>query len=261
MEMLITITTDFGYRDAYVGAMKGVILTMNPQAVLVDISHDVPPQDIATGGQVLADAAPYFPEGTIHLAVVDPGVGSNRRLIAARTKSYTFVAPDNGILTRALDKEPPERVVSLTEASYWLPNPSATFHGRDILAPIAARLSLGTPLPYFGPTIDDWLRLPMPRVERGTDGAVKGEVTHIDHYGNLITNLRPGDVPTGGRGEIFIIANVQIKGLSQCYDEGADLIAIVGSGGYIEIARVRGDAAQALSIGVGQTIYATNGPS
>ena len=159
---IITLLTDFGTADGYAGIMHGVILRINPQATVVDLCHDIPPQDVQAAAFVLATAYPYFPAETIHVAVVDPGVGSERRAIAVRTPRGTFVAPDNGLLSYILAREPVSEAVHLTEARYWLSPLSSTFHGRDLFAPVAAYLSLGVPLPEMGPALHDPVRFVLP---------------------------------------------------------------------------------------------------
>ncbi len=260
MRATISLTTDFGYDDPYVGMMKGVILGLNPDASLVDICHNIPPGNIALAGLFLAGAAPYFPAGSVHLAVVDPGVGSSRRCLAARTRRASFVAPDNGLLTAALADNPPDEIVELTNPEYWLPSPSPTFHGRDIMGPVAAHISLGIPLCEFGPPVMDPVKLETPHPQRQPDGSLIGQVVHTDRFGNLITNIRPADLPgaAGGqsKGLILEIAGQPIRGLSRHYSEGSGLLALVGSTGFIEIALRDGSAAQALQIGRGETVLA-----
>jgi len=251
---LITLLTDFGTADGYVGALKGVILSLNPGAVLVDLSHQVPPQDILAGALVLRAAAPYFPSGSIHLAVVDPGVGTVRRGLALRCGPHTFVGPDNGLFTLVLAAGPDFQAVSLQNPAYFLPRLSPTFHGRDLFAPVAAHLSLGVPLNDLGPPVTDPVRLllPAPRV---SPQAWVGEILHVDHFGNLISNIpfdallswaqgRPIAVRLGGGREPRLV---------QTYGEAGpgEWVALGGSHGYLEIARVQGSAAGSLGNGRG----------
>lgn len=191
---IVTLTTDFGTLDSYVGQMKGAILTVCPDVLLVDITHDVPPHDIAAGGFAIATAFTAFPPGTIHLVVVDPGVGSDRRGVVVRTASADFVAPDNGVLTRALDRDP-ERGAWVLEASHYRRSEVApTFHGRDVFAPAAAWLARGIEPSHFGPPADSLVRLPgnRPSLEAGRPSVVR--VAHVDRFGNVILDLARHDL-------------------------------------------------------------------
>ncbi len=185
---IITLLTDFGLGDAYVGIMKGVILSLSPDARLVDLSHEVPPQEVLSGAMVLQSAWRYFPPGTIHLAVVDPGVGSSRRALAAAGREQFFVGPDNGLFSLVFAEQAPLMVVSLENPQYFLAKVSATFHGRDIFAPVAAHLSLGVPLTAFGPALSDPVGLDFPAPEFGEE-EVDGQIISCDHFGNLISNI------------------------------------------------------------------------
>jgi S-adenosylmethionine hydrolase len=269
MGAIITMTTDFGLADGYVGAMKGVVLGINPGAELVDISHDIPPQDIARAAYVLGTAAPFFPAGTVHLVVVDPGVGTERRAIVVRTPGADFVAPDNGVLSYVLQpylarpagarRKKLKAVTGLeafaiTEAHFWRSPVSRTFHGRDIFAPVAAHLSLGIAPSRFGEPVDALEVLPLPRPSRSPDGTLAGIIQHIDSFGNLITNIRGRDLPVG-RGDITVeVAGELIRGLSRTYIEGAGLLALVGSNDYLEISLKGGNAAARLHAGVGDQV-------
>lgn len=188
--MIITLLTDFGDADGFTGAMKGVILTRHPQATVVDLAHHVPPHDVAHAAFVLLATYAYFPPGTIHVVVVDPGVGGPRRAVAAQLGKWTFVAPDNGCLTYVLAEEPCLEAVELAEERYWQHPVSATFHGRDIFSPVAAHLSLGVPLASLGPAVEaaTFVRLPAAEVQE-TEGSLCGYVIHVDGFGNLLTNL------------------------------------------------------------------------
>jgi S-adenosylmethionine hydrolase len=193
--MLLTLLTDFGLTDYYVAAVKGTVLRLAPGAQLVDISHDVPPGDVAAGAFLLAAAVPSFPVGTVHLAVVDPGVGSRRRILAARFPSGWLVAPDNGLLTPFLDSALALHALrSVERADLFLPGPGQTFHGRDRFAPVAAYLLRGGPAEDLGPEIDDPRRLPGEPPRRGPEG-LYGTVVHIDRYGNLVTDLPAAWLP------------------------------------------------------------------
>jgi S-adenosylmethionine hydrolase len=192
---LLTLLTDFGLTDYYVAAVKGTVLRLAPGTVLVDISHDVPSGDVETAGFLLAAAFPSFPAGTVHLAVVDPGVGSERRILAARTTARGWLlAPDNGLLTPLLDRA--EEIRSVERAEVFLPSPGQTFHGRDRFAPAAAWLLRGEPFAELGPVVDDPVRLPVEPPRRGPDHLV-GRVAHVDRYGNLVTDIPVSWLPAG----------------------------------------------------------------
>lgn len=272
MRPIITLTTDFGTRDSYVGAMKGVILSRCPDANIIDIAHEIAPQAVAQGAYVLAAAVAYFPPYAIHLAVVDPGVGSDRRPIALSTPTGVFVAPDNGILTRVLaahgaEAVPDEtvdtpasvrapdgcRAVVLDNPSLWLPEVSNTFHGRDIFAPVAAALARGADLSQVGSEIDSFSVLPSPNPKIGD--ATRGAIIHIDRYGNLITDIPAADLPATAR--IGIAARC-IVGISQSYSERpGKLLAISGSQSTLEIALGNGNASLALGAKVGDVVAVT----
>lgn len=255
MGRLITLTTDFGLGDVFVGVMKGVILGINPKASIVDLSHQVPPQDVHQAAYLLLTAYPYFPPDTIHLAVVDPGVGSERRAIAMHTERAYFVAPDNGVVSYVATKSSVEKVVSLTNPRYWLSPPSRTFHGRDIFAPVAAHLSRGVALEDLGEEIQDMVKLPFPQAGLGADGSIVGEILHIDRFGNLVTDI-PGEMLTK-RGQVTItLLGRTIHGLSSSYvavGEGK-LLAYIGSAELLEIAARGGSAAEALAAKVGDEV-------
>ena len=190
--MILTLLTDFGLTDYYVAAVKGTVLRLAPGTTLVDISHDVPAGDVETASFLLAAAFPSFPAGTVHLAVIDPGVGSERRILAARTASGFFLAPDNGLLTPFLDRC--EEIRSVERSDLFLPSPGQTFHGRDRFAPTAAALLRGEPFAALGPVVDDPVRLPVPRPRRES-GEILGRVAHIDRYGNLVTDIPAAWLP------------------------------------------------------------------
>ena len=251
---IITLLTDFGLGDAYVGSMKGVILSLNPDARLVDLSHEVPPQDILSGALVLQSAWRYFPPGAIHLAVVDPGVGSQRRALAAACREQFFVGPDNGLFSLVFAEQPPHTVVSLKNPHYFSPEVSGTFHGRDIFAPVAAHLSLGVPLTAFGPALLDPVGLDFPASEFG-EKEVQGQIISIDHFGNLISNIPFMALHAWLRGHS---ASLRVDGrviphLATTYSEVSpgDLLALGGSHGYLEIACCQGSAALVLNAAVG----------
>lgn len=272
MARAITLTTDFGDRDPYVGIMKGVILGINPLAHLVDLCHQVTPQGVAEAAFMVGISHGYFPQGTIHLVVVDPGVGSERRSIILATPSAFFVAPDNGVLSyvihealaengprtwgqgqpTAVELEAPLRAVAITNPRYWLSPVSATFHGRDIFAPVAAHLSLGTPLDAFGEEVASVLCLPPPHPQPQPDGSLSGHVLHVDGFGNLITDIREKHLPDGPFH--LQVAGRSIQGLSPYYAAEERLMAVVGSSGYVEVAVRQGSAARLLGVGRGEAV-------
>ena len=268
MSAIITLTTDFGLADAYVAAMKGVMLRLNPEAKLVDICHSIKPQNISQAAFILSTAYQFFPERTIHLVVVDPGVGTERRAIILRTPLADFVAPDNGVLNyvirqfpagplhvsrRQIELAPELQAVAITKPEFWLSPVSATFHGRDIFAPVAARLSLGFPPEDFGETITSLAVLPMPSLDQETD-TLTGYVIHIDNFGNLITNIRRTDLPQEHPSVVIEVGNKRISGLSRTYAESEGLLAIIGSSGYLEIALKNGNARAFLGAEAGSEV-------
>ena len=258
MQSLITLTTDFGQSDAYVAAMKGVILSINPEAIIVDITHNITPQNVKQAAFVLNTAAFLFPEGTIHVAVVDPGVGTARKPIILSTGREYFVAPDNGILSYVINElqGKPELKSYVIENPEYRKNPvSRTFHGRDIFAPAAAYLSLGVPPGKFGEPLSSLNTFTIPQPRHDADGSVSGEIIYGDAFGNLISNIKKNDIPDG---EIKIeIAGKTIKGLSLNYDEKTGLLAIIGSSGRLEIALRKGSAAKFLGVAEGAGVRIT----
>lgn len=276
MMRVITLTTDFGWRDAYVAAMKGSILSVNPHVTLVDISHSIAPQDIFEAAFTLHTVWRCFPGDSIHIMVVDPEVGGGRRALLLMTPHASFLAPDNGVLSYVLDdisEPPPSREAGVPRIpddlrplklpsgaeAYVLSNPrlcrqpvSATFHGRDIFAPAAAHLSLGTPPGEFGEATDSVLVFPIPRPGSDEQGGCYGHVIHQDSFGNLITDIAAKDVPPG---RVCVeVGSVAIYGLRPSYCEGCELLALIGSSGYLEVAARNGSAAQRLGLGVGDTV-------
>jgi hypothetical protein len=254
---IITLTTDFGLADGYVGIMKAVILGIARDVRLVDLSHDIPPQDVREAIYLLDGAAPYFPAGTIHLAVVDPGVGSERRALVVRTGSACYVGPDNGLFTRPL-AELGVQAWELDRPEFWLPQVSRTFHGRDIFAPVAAHLANEVPPAEMGRAIDDPVRLAISGPARDPDGAVRGQVVHVDRFGNLIT-----DVPAAwltGEGWRCRIAGEVLTGLSGTYAAAVPgaLLMLIGSGDTLEIAERDGNAARRLGVKAGEGVLLSN---
>jgi len=262
MGAIITLTTDLGLTDAYVAAMKGVILGINPEAKIVDICHSIQPQNIPQAAFVLSTAYPFFPRKTIHVVVVDPGVGTKRRAIILRTPSADFVAPDNGVLSYVIQEsspkpaegsitpgqrelEPGVEAVAITRPEFWRTPVSPTFHGRDIFAPVAALLSLGFPPIDFGEAISSVTMLPLPEPYQASDGSLVGHILHIDSFGNLITNIKSDNLPQTMQAVTIEVGNQLIPGLSRTYAEGRGLLALIGSSGYLEIA-VKGGSARAL---------------
>ena len=254
---IITLMTDFGTSDHYVGVMKGVMLNINPQVQIVDITHAIPPQDIHGAAFLIDSAYRYFPAGTIHVVVVDPGVGSERRAIVCQTETASFVCPDNGILTHILHHEERIHTVAVENSAYFLPQVSNTFHGRDIFAPAAAHLSRGIPIDKLGSPIAQPLQLPIPKPEV-TDKAIIGLVIWIDSFGNLVTNISHEILESleGRSGMIIHAGSAKINHLNQSYAESAvgEALAIVGSFNRLEISINQGNAAQALGLKRGDRI-------
>jgi hypothetical protein len=263
MNPVITLTTDFGTRDSYVGVMKGVILGICPTAQVVDISHEIPPQNIAAAAFVLRTAVPYFPPGTVHLVVVDPGVGSERQPVAFATPEAVFVGPDNGIFG-ALWQQARERwsaaavqAVRLEEPRFRRPDVSATFHGRDIFAPAAAHLAAGVPLQDLGPPLDELLHLPTQQPTWETDTSLVGAVVYIDHFGNCITNITAAHLEQLGAPE-HLTATVRTHHLPLAHTYASvspgEALALVGSSGHLEIAVRDGSASHTLAITPGTAV-------
>ncbi len=254
---LIALLTDFGTRDHYAGALKGVVLGICPDATLVDISHDVPPHDVAAGALELAAVFRYFPAGTIFLVVVDPGVGSSRRGIAAEIGDYKFVAPDNGVLTPIVDEHPPRRVVELSERKYARPTVSRTFEGRDRFAPAAAWLAKGVDLAALGRSAGTIHRLDLPHA-RADAQAIVGEVVRVDHFGNLITNIGRQMFDTLAREAVEIRAGEHpvTRVVSTYADAPAgEICALFGSTDHLEIAANGTSAAERLALGRGAVVH------
>ena len=269
---LITLTTDFGTRDPYVAEMKGVVLQINPQATMVDISHQIAPQDVAQGAFVLGSAYPFFPQHTVHVAVVDPGVGTSRRAILLVTQEGLFLAPDNGLITYAVREsaeyraaargtgflEPMEVAIpggyaayTLSNRSLWREAVSDTFHGRDIFSPVAAHLSLGIPPEQVGEPLDSLVCLCIPHPTR-EGNALLGHVIHVDGFGNLVTTVDGGGLD---RETVeVVLKGHRIQGVSRSYAQGPDLLAIVGSHGFLEIAARDGSAARELGAQEGDEV-------
>lgn len=252
---LLTLLSDFGLSDIYVGVMKGVIARINPEIRVIDLTHQIPPQNIAAARFCLMSACSYFPDGTVHMAVVDPGVGSTRRAVAVEFAHGFLVAPDNGIIGGVLIQSRAIRAVELTNPQYWrVPNPSHTFHGRDIFAPCAAHLASGVPIENLGREIDidSLAELDLPKCSYITTGAV-GCIQYIDIFGNLITNI-PGSY-VEGKNWYITVGDIKVKG-GETYNSVpvGSAIALVGSEGWVEIAINKGNAQQQLNIQLAQTV-------
>ena len=252
----ITLLTDFGSADYFVGSMKGVILSVNPQATVVDVTHDVGPQDIEAAAFILLAGYHAFPAGTIHVAVVDPGVGSGRRPILLQAGNHYFVGPDNGIFSYVCDQESDFHFFSITNEKYFRQPVSATFHGRDIFAPVAAVLSLGVEPRELGNMINDPVRLESVRPSIMKNGKLNGRVIHIDRFGNCITNITRHDFTEPG---LLQVAGKSIKSFRRFFaDRGRDkLFGVWGSAGFLEIAANNASAAKILGIKRGARVVVT----
>jgi S-adenosylmethionine hydrolase len=251
---IITLTTDFGLADGYVGVMKGVIAARAPGARLIDLSHAIAPQDVRGAAALLHRAIPYFPAGTIHLAVIDPGVGSTRHPIIVTTPDAIFVGPDNGLFSAAL-AQGGAQTWRLDRPQFWLPQVSATFHGRDIFAPVAAHLANGVPAAELGSPLPHPVRLPPPpEPELKPDGRLSGRITHADHFGNLISDI-PAAWVADGRWACRI-GGEQIVGLSRSYADAppGQLLMLISSDGFLEIAVRDGSARTRADLDVGAAL-------
>ncbi len=260
---IITLTTDFGSKDAYVGIVKGVILTIAPMARIVDISHAVEPQNVSEAAYLMRSAFRYFPAHTVHLVVVDPGVGTARKALAIETGHGTYIGPDNGVFTEILVAQDavalPEgtlargRAVELTNPAYQLATVSGTFHGRDVFAPAAAHLAIGVDLRELGPKVDTVRLLPRHRLSEEGDG-IRGTIVHIDHFGNAISDLRRNDLPPR---PVFSIGGRTIVGLSTTYQDAPET-ALIGSDGFVEVAVRNDSAASRFGIKPGDIVQVTS---
>ena len=272
MSAIITLTTDFGYGDTYVAAVKGAILSINPEANIIDVSHSIEPQNILQAAFILNAAYRYFPKQTVHMAIVDPGVDSEREGIILKTPSALFVAPDNGILSYIVNDlfpvETPStqygsdlneiilktglEAVTITDPRFWRHPVSPTFHGRDMFAPVAAGLSLDISIYEFGGKINSLHVLPIPKLSFDPEDNLVGQVLHIDRFGNLITNIRSADLP--GKDVMIEAAGHCIQDISSYYAQNKGVMAIVGSTGYLEISLRNGSACDFLGMVVGDEI-------
>lgn len=249
----ITLLTDFGTADGYVAAMKGVIASIAPAAVVDDAAHDIPPGDIQAAAWALQCYWRLYPPGTTHVVVVDPGVGSDRRALAARVHGRMFVAPDNGVLTRVLEDAPAEAIVAVENRAFLRDEISATFHGRDVFAPAAGHLAAGVSVGALGPAVDDPVKWPIPTAAR-TDTGVRGRVVHVDRFGNLITNI-PGEWVRGAAG-VSLGGEHDFIPLGRTYSDAAPdrPLALIGSSGLLEISVRDGSAVDRLGLGRGAEV-------
>ena len=251
----VTLTTDFGTNDHYVGVLKGVILEITPDAQIVDISHAVQAFDVLDGALTISQAYSYFPNGTVHMVVVDPGVGSVRRPILASSDGYHFVAPDNGVLSMVYAKEERIHVRHITSEHYFRMPVSQTFHARDVFAPVGAYLAKQVDSHKFGDEIEDYIKFAAPRPKAVSPNRMRAVVLKVDRFGNLITNITPKDVPALFKAKAaafkIVVGNREITTIRQAYAEGTagEVFGIIGSMGYLEIVANRGSAAQVTGAG------------
>lgn len=287
---VITLLTDFGTQDAYVGIMKGVIAGINPSAMVIDICHSIPPQDIFSGAYLLSTSYKYFPKKTIHVAVVDPGVGSRRDIVCVETKDYLFLVPDNGLLSFIVQEERPKSIIRVTNSKFFLSSPSNTFHGRDIFAPVAAHLSLGVKPQQLGIRINQLGQLDVLKPVHKKTGQVEGQIIYIDRFGNLISNITKEYLVKGVGGqksevrmqksedrinqrkttleELFSLCNTietvigkkKIMGLSKTYTDvqAGDLLVLIGSAGFLEVSINQGNAQRYFKVDKGSKIIIEN---
>ena len=264
---IVTFTTDFGLNDPFVGIMHGVVLNIHPEASIVDISHAVASYDVFDGAWTIAQAYRFFAPRTVHVVVVDPGVGGTRRPIIVETDDYIFVAPDNGVLSLVEMRETKFTVRHVIAERYFLQPVSQTFHGRDVFSPVAGWLSKGVAPAEFGPEISDYMRLALPAVERIGENSLRGVVLKVDKFGNLITNISQQEAPalftTTPPPVNILVAGQTITRVCHSYGEGAEgeFFAIVGSSGYLEIAARQASAAEKLASGVGTPVGVIRGSS
>jgi S-adenosyl-L-methionine hydrolase (adenosine-forming) len=256
---IITLTTDFGTNDHFVGAMKGVIVDIAPDVQIVDISHAVQAFDVLDGALAISQAYSYFPSGTIHLVVVDPGVGTTRRPILASSDGYHFVAPDNGVLSMVYAKEQRMHVRHITSEHYFRQPVSNTFHGRDIFAPVAAYLAKMVDSHKFGDEIEDYVRFAAPKPKAAGENRLRAVVLKVDRFGNLITNVTPEDAPalfTPSAKFKIVVGSREITDIRKNFAEGepGEVFGILGSMGYLEIVANRAAAAQIIGAGKGAEV-------
>ena len=255
--MLITLTSDFGLKDPFVGIMKGVIAKINPGATVVDLTHGIPPQNVLAAAMILRNATEYFPRGTIHVAVVDPGVGSTRRAVLLETTEAYFIGPDNGIFSFVCAEGQAKRMIHLSNPRYYLQPTSTTFHGRDIFAPVAAYLCLGVAPDAFGEAVNDCVRISWPSIVRSAR-SVAGEIVYIDGFGNLFSNIREQDLTElDHRSMTVALGALTIQGLARNYAavQKRQPLALINSWGLLEIAANQDSAARLFHAGIGDKVY------
>jgi S-adenosylmethionine hydrolase len=261
---MITLLSDFGTADYFVPAVKGVLLSINPQVRIIDITHGIAAQDIFSAAFTLGACYRNFPDRTIHLAIVDPGVGSKRRPLIVEAGGYLFVGPDNGIFSFVYAREPQIKVIHILREEYFRRPVSPTFHGRDVFAPVAARLSLGDPSEVFGERVEDYVKFAIPRPEaKKGPGPIEGTIIHIDRFGNCVTNLTTDDLSSDQSSIRMRVRGEEIMRFGTHFEQAAgkgDLIAYPGSAGYWEIAVWCGSAAEAFGIRVGDRIIVELNP-
>lgn len=252
---LITLTTDFGTGDWFVGAMKGVMVSVSGRNRIIDITHDIPPGDIQAGAFALASSYKYFPPDTIHVAVVDPGVGSSRPAIAVKTKSFVFVGPDNGVLSLALGNEDVQSIHRIENKALFHQPVSRTFHGRDIFAPVAAHLGREASIQDVGPATKNYIRLPWPNVQQQGDLTI-GEVIYVDRFGNCVTNLPASTLTGDSAPKQALLCNGKLCPVAKYYSEvpNGEALALIGSSDCVEIALNGGNAAKTLNLKVGDAV-------
>ncbi len=255
---VITLTTDFS-ADLFVGVMKGVIASINPEALVVDVTHAIRLGDVRAGAFAMRVSAGYFPKGTIHVGVVDPSVGSGRRIVCAQTADYVYLVPDNGLLSWRLEREKLLSVRSVENARFFLADVSRTFHGRDIFAPVAARLSLGVLPEDLGPEIDPegLVRIQFPRPARLDERTLRGEVLYVDAFGNGITNLSAADFASADPARMRVeTTSLCLTGLGRAYADAqpGTALALIGSAGFLEIAASGANAAKQFGLHVGDPV-------
>lgn len=264
---IVAMTTDFGTDDAYVAIMKGVILKLTPSARLIDYTHGIKPGNVVEAAYLLRSGYRYFPRGTVHLVVVDPGVGSSRRAIAIQTPDATFVGPDNGVFSLVAedalnDWGERRRMIELTEPRFWLPTVSATFHGRDIFAPVAAHVVAGAPFHALGTPLTELTPAHRTTPQLLETGLLMGRIIHVDRFGNCITNITQDHLREYGLGPDIVIEIIdqQLDGLFRTYSDGPTGIpmCLIGSSGHLEIAVRNGNAAQHLGVDIGDKFRVRN---
>lgn len=255
MARIITLTTDFGLRDPYQGAMKGAILSINPEARLIDITHLIAPGNILEGAFVMLESCGFFPRGAIHLGVIDPGVGGERRPVLIETEDYIFVGPDNGLFSLVAAQEKVRRVIHLTKKEYFRSEVSSTFHGRDIFGPVAAHLSLGADPGTFGEEVGSFNEAALP-LPKKSGRAIRGEVVYIDSFGNLITNISKADAVNLSSLIEAEVNGITIKGLKKTYCDvkKGSLVMLISSSGLLEVAVSSGKASARLKAKVGDKV-------